>query len=127
MDTAIIVLVLICLALHSYINTFRRLGLLSDSMVFLLFGNGKVELLLILVNSLHLFGWLYGILIALACYLGGQYIVLPVTLLLAYLMPSPTPLESSLGARPKPLPWLFVAWTWLLIALVILTVVSFFV
>ena len=125
MAITIIVVALTCLALHSYLNSFWVRGILPYSAGFLMFV--KFELLLVLINSIRIFGWLVGIIVGLLFCIAGGYLLFPIVFLLHCITKKPSKTEALLGAKEQPNPVFYGGWSFLLLGLAILTVIGFFI
>ena len=120
MEMSIAIVIYICLSLHSYLNYYFMKGALPHVLRFMLFG--RIEMLLILINCLHLLGWLWGVLVFAGISLGGGVIVLPLCCFLHGIGTQNGVQKMFLGEQPNSL--LYRTWFLLVLSLVVLSLVN---
>jgi len=123
MPIVIAVVAYLCLGLHSYLNYFWVKESLPYSFGFALFL--KVEWLLIMVNSIYLLGWLWGVVAFLVALLGAGVLSFPISFLCHVLTPQSEMQKMVLGERPAPI--LYGGWSVLVLILGALTVINLFI
>jgi len=115
------ILVYSCLSLYSYLNYYCLKQVIPNASGFLLMT--EIQNLLILINCLYFLGWLWGIAVFVTVMLGRGIITFPLNLLLYCVGTQTRTQKFFLGERPNP--QLHGTWLALILALAVLTVISF--
>lgn len=123
MPIAIVVVAYLCLGIHSYLNYFWVKQSLPYAFGFSFFL--KIEWLLILVNSIYLLGWLWGVVTFVVVLLGAGFLTFPVNFLCHSFTGQSEMAKMLVGETPSSL--LYGGWSLLVLVLAALTGVNFFV
>jgi len=123
LDIIIIVLILIGLTIHRYLTTFWEQGELPYPHGFTIFAN--LFALIYLVSFIWMFGIIGGIIVSILCYFQITYSTLLWIILLPWLLLVHNP--KSNFQTPQVNPFIYGAFSFVVVILVVLTIAGFFI